>query len=257
VHPSCRVKLKLTVGGKNIAATNGKAQKEIVIISDADHEEGMDEAEEDSSDDGYGSSSQEGRVPMRRTRRTAALPFSPRKTRLRRVNVIDESDESSLEGRPAQRRSKRIKPAKVAGGFDSSSSFSSYRDDRKTQSNLRPKKARVKKSVKPAYGHIHNISDVEYESDDEFACLSRHRNVCGKCHEGPAHDLLKKYNRRNGKSIRKKAKDGLDDTEDEAESLNSLGGWVRWSVAVLEYLYLLSLQFQSEMPCRCTLEVSV
>jgi chromodomain-helicase-DNA-binding protein 4 len=233
VHPSCRVKIKLRVGGKNIAAVNGKAQKEIITISDSDYDKGADEAEQDSSGDEYGSSDQERRVSTRRTRRTAALPFSPKKTRLRRAIVVDESDESDLEAHPAQRRSTRIKPAKVAAGFESSSSFSSY-DVRKTDSNLRPKKVRVKKSVKPAYGHIHDISDVEYESDDEFGCLRRHRNICGKCHEGPAHDLLRKYNKRpNGKSSRKKAtRDELEETEDEAERLNSLGGWVRWSVAV-------------------------
>ena len=240
-----------------MAAANGKAQKEIITISDTDYDKGTDEAEQDSSDDEYESSDQERRVSIRRTRRTAALPFSPIKSRMRRTIVIDESDESNLDAHPAQRRSTRIKPAKVATGFESSSSFSSY-DVRKTHSNLRPKKVRVKKSVKPAYGHIHDISDVEYESDDESGCLRRHRNICGKCHEGPAHDLLRKYNKRpNGKSLRKKAtRDELEETEDETERLNSLGGWVRWSVAVFESLYLLSLQFQSQMPCRCALEVS-
>ena len=260
MHPSCRAKIKLRVGGKRIATANGKAQKEIILISDTDYDydKGPDEAEQDSSDDEYGSSDQERRVSTRRTRRTAALPFSPKKTRLRRVNVIDESDESNLEPHPAQRRSTRIKPAKVAAGFESSSSFSSY-DVGKTHSNLRPKKARVRKSVKPAYGHIHDISDVEYEADDEFGCLRRHHNICGKCHEGPARDLLRKYSKRpNGKSSRKKAtRDELEETEDEAERLNSLGGWVRWSVVVLKFLYLLSLQFQSKMSCRCTLEVSI
>ncbi len=243
IHPLSRFKIKLRLGGKNIVTANDKAKKGMVENSDDDYE-GTDEMEQYSSDDEYESSSQQERVTTRLMRRTAKLPFSPRKSRLRRVTVID-SDESGSEVRPAQRRSKRIKSDIVAAGFESSSSFSSYREVRRSRNDVRPKKVRSKKPVKPAYGHVHDISDVEYESDDELGCLRRHRNICAKCHEGPAHDLLEKFKKRskNKSSSKKPTQDELDEPDDEGERLNSLGGWVRWSAFVLEFLDLPSLKF--------------
>jgi chromodomain-helicase-DNA-binding protein 4 len=240
VDPSSRFKIKIRLGGKNIVTANDKAKNGMVENSDDDYE-GTDEMEQYSSDDEYESNSQQERVTTRLMRRTAKLPFSPRKSRLRRVTVID-SDESSSEVRPAQRRSKRIKSDI---GFESSSSFSSYREVRKTRNDAGPKKVRIKKPVKPAYGHVHDISDVEYESDDELACLRRHRNICAKCHEGPAHDLLEKFKKRSkNKSSRKKpTQDEFDEPDDEGERLNSLGGWVRWSASLLEFLDSSSLKF--------------
>lgn len=244
VHPSSRVKIKLRLGGKDTVTANNKANKETVSNSDDDYE-GTDEMEQYSSDDEYDSSSQQGRVTTRHMRRTAKLPFSPRKSRLRRAIVIDDSDESNSEVRPTQRRSRRIKSDIIAAGSESSSSFSSYREVRKTRNEVLPKKVRIKRPAKPAYGHVHDISDIEYESDDELACLRRHRNICGKCHEGPAHDLLQKFKKRSrNKSSRKKpTRDELVETEDEDERLNSLGGWVRWSASVIDFLDLSSLKF--------------
>ncbi|KAF8634457.1 hypothetical protein AX15_000900 [Amanita polypyramis BW_CC] len=233
VHPASRIKVKVRLGTRGVTTANGRVGRhrdEMIVSGTEDEYEGGTEESDQPSDDEYESSGRQGRIMTRRTRHTKALPFSPRKSRLRRVHTIDDSDEDDgLEARPSLRRSKRTKTIQVAVGSESSSLSSDHTmyKPRSHRGDEHKKKTRRKKPIKPAYGCIHDVSDIEYESDDE---LRRHRDICEKCHERPAHELLWDHNTRSrSKSSRKKAavKGGLDESEDGVEKLRSLGGWIR------------------------------
>ncbi|KAK2461624.1 hypothetical protein APHAL10511_006087 [Amanita phalloides] len=222
-----KVRVKSKITAKNVLATDkGSRNHRDDVVSDS-QDEYEDEIKQDSSDDDYESGDQLNRRPTR-TRRNAGLPFSPRKLRLRNVYTVNDSSESDSEASPALRRLRRAKPVKLSVGFESPLSVSSDRRILKPRSKSRTKKDKRKKSIKTGYGHVHDVSDIECESDDDFSPLRRHRDICEKCHEQPAHDLLKSHNQRpKGKSSRKKVVDEFEETEDEVERMNSLGGWVR------------------------------
>ena len=168
-------------------------------------------------------------APVRRLRSTTRLPFSPAKAPTkrrirRRVQSSDSDDEIA-----ATRRSTR-----------STRNTKSYRDDDEyedegpdgsdnAQSLPKKKKRTRTKASRPAYGHFREVADLELDdqSDDETLPLRAHRGECEKCHHPPSHILLKKLDRRR-KNRRSSERDEDDEEEDERDSLEGLGGWVRW-----------------------------
>jgi chromodomain-helicase-DNA-binding protein 4 len=228
VHPMSRVQTRISVRSQSVSATGGsrnqmKAARE--SDSEGEYEDSSEETEQDSS--GYEDESDYRQIRTRSTRRTR-LPYSPRKSRMRKVYSIGDSDENDL------RRSTRNKPVKAAIRLEGSSGFSSGEDDWEPNSarrDMRPKKARRKRAILPAYGRVHRVSDAEDESDDELdelAPLRRHRRICERCREGAAHELLRKYNNKKNKGGRPRKRDEYEESGDEAERLRMLGGWVRW-----------------------------
>ncbi|PCH33925.1 hypothetical protein WOLCODRAFT_130070 [Wolfiporia cocos MD-104 SS10] len=156
------------------------------------------------------------------------LPFSPKKTRSRKVIVLDsdlDSDEEQELQQPSRRstRNKKAARSNLADGeheeLDESSS-----DELDTDEDETPVKSKVSR---PAYGHFRVVADLELdeEEDGELAPLRAHRKICEKCHRKPAHQLLE--GARKAKRGRKPLKRSDEDEEDEEEKVGSLGGWVR------------------------------
>ena len=180
------------------------------------------------------------------------LPFSPKKKRARKGFVIPDSDdegndESEIEEIvPARRSSRSTKNAKAryteADDYvdDENEDYGSdaYEDDaddkpRKSLKGKAQKKIVRGKASRPAYGNFRHVADLDYDvlSDEETAPLRAHRDVCEKCHRGPAHKLIDAAAKKpKGGGRKKKDEDlDLDDFEgDEIERLTALGGWVRW-----------------------------
>ena len=168
---------------------------------------------------------------VRQLRSSTRLPFSPAKAPTkrrirRRVQSSDSEDEVVVT-----RRSTR-----------STRNTRSYRDDDEYEDEepggsddglsapKKKKRARTKAS-RPAYGHFREVADLELDdqSDDEALPLRAHRGKCEKCHHPPSHILLKKLDRRHKKKRSSNSSEEGDE-EDERDSLESLGGWVRWYV---------------------------
>jgi hypothetical protein len=103
-------------------------------------------------------------------------------------------------------------------------------------------------------------NDLRYQRDKPVdqgsSPLREHRNICEKCHRGPAHELLEAVMRKP-KGRRKKKKmsdDEFDESEDEQQRLTALGGWVRWYVCSRQHFSWCNLPLsQSQMPCHRSL----
>ena len=83
-------------------------------------------------------------------------------------------------------------------------------------------------AARPAYGNVRVVDDLAGDalSDEETASLRAHRDICEKCHRGPADQLIKAEGKRKARKKR-----GAESDEDEGsvlDQLESLGGWVRW-----------------------------
>lgn len=204
--------------------------------------------EEDGSDidmDNYEPDDVSSRRITTRSRGKKSLPFSPRKTRARRVYVIDsdqefEEEEDHLSRHPARRSARVKKGVKVNLYTETHTDDEPSDEDSDDYSLRRPKSKGGKsknsirgKASRPAYGHIRDVTELDYDfsSSDEDAPLRSHRHICEKCQKGPAHQLLSDFSK-IGKSKagrRKKTPvDEFDEFEDEGERLAALGGWVRW-----------------------------
>ncbi|KAI8990487.1 SNF2 family N-terminal domain-containing protein [Trametes punicea] len=138
------------------------------------------------------------------------LPFSPKKTRSHRQNVVvraadSDSDVETLAH--STRRSTRTRNSRREGG--------------------NKKKIVRGKASRPAYGHFRVVADLQYDEEDldDRAPLMAHRSICEKCHSPPAHEQLMKAAKK-GKRRRRNDNDD-DESEDEETRLNALGGWVR------------------------------
>ena len=175
------------------------------------------------------------RAALSRTKSVKRLPFSPRKTRSRKVFSVGDSDEDSEEDdlpAPTRRSTRARKTDKnyVSYDVESISDEGTDDDDDYAQTPAKPK-SRLKKKIirRAAYGNIRHIADLQYDShsDEETAPLRVHRDICEKCHRGPAHALLE-LERKKGNKRRKKVIDDFEESDTDEEKLNALGGWVRW-----------------------------
>lgn len=259
VHPRSRIRHTIVINPKRAFAKN-PALKSVArnsvrkVVSQYDSEpEVLDSSEEDedASDDGdYGARLRKSSKIIKKPVKN--LPFSPKKKRARKGFVVpdsedDSEDESEIEEvLPARRSSRSTKNAKAryteadeyVDDRDEASESDGYDDDkprklRKSKAQKTKAKKIVRgKSSRPAYGNVRHVADLDYDvlSDEETAPLRAHRDVCEKCHRGPAHDLIEAAGKKpKGKGRKKKEEEDLDDFEgDEIERLTALGGWIRW-----------------------------
>jgi chromodomain-helicase-DNA-binding protein 4 len=191
---------------------------------------------------------------LRRSSRTAAsgsrkktiknLPFSPRKTRSRKVvgdsddelAGFDEEEVSEVVEIPARRstRARKCNKANLAEDAyedegDEDDDSSSRRTRKRTE--VKKRKPPRTKASRPAYGSIRDVADLDYDpfSDNETLPLRAHRDSCEKCRKLPSHSLLLAMKKRpKGKGRKKKSSDDEDDEGNEEDRLMALGGWVRW-----------------------------
>lgn len=219
-----------------------------------DDEEVPDSEEEaDSDDEDYEGADEHN---LRRSSRTATigsrnkavkkLPFSPRKTRSRKVDGdsedelagFDQEESSEVVKIPA-RRSMRVRKSTKANLADDAyedegdeeDDDSSTRQTGKASREVKKRKPPRSKASRPAYGNIRDVADLDYDphSDDETLPLRAHRGECEKCRKQPAHSLLNALKKRpKGRGRKKKTSDDEDDEGNEEERLTALGGWVRW-----------------------------
>jgi hypothetical protein len=251
VHPRSRIRHTIVINPKRAYAKNPALKyvprnSDKRAIPDSEPEGVPDSSEEDASDDDdYGAR------PRRSSRATKKpvknLPFSPRKKRARKGFVVPDSDddeddnESEIEEVvPARKSSRSTKNTKAkyteADEYVDDEDETDESDEPRKPRGGKAQKPKMKKIVRgkasrPAYGNVRHVADLDYDalSDEETAPLRAHRDVCEKCHKGPAHELIEAAERKpKGKGHKKKDED-LDDFEgDEMERLTALGGWVRW-----------------------------
>ncbi|KAF8078789.1 SNF2 family DNA-dependent ATPase [Lyophyllum atratum] len=258
VHPLSRVKTTISISKRratvNISSARSiKSTPELEVVPDSQDEEEMENDDDDEDEESEDEEDEEdeyeesGRsLPSRRSGRSTvksktALPFSPKKTRSTRVFVIDSDHEDSdnTVTRPPSRRSTRVrKGAKLnfdtdtyTDDFERSDEDSEAYTSRKAQAKGKKTKKQVRgKASRPAYGHFRSIADLDYDShsDEENAPLRKHRDICEKCHQGPANELIEALSRK-GKPRRKRktSEDEFEVSGDEKERLSALGGWVR------------------------------
>lgn len=260
VHPNSRPvpKIKLVLNG---GSTSKVAQyDDYEVVPDSEGEDETEETTEKSDDEDYREMNPRIR-PARNTRSgdKKELPFSPRKSRSRRILPIlesesDTADRSGDEILPSVRRSTRTrKAAEIHLDFEDDDDEYNDTKDRtsKSNGNARPKK-RVK-SAQPMYGHFRNIDTLDqdpFSDDEDNEALRRHRSICEKCHLAPAHSLLaafKKRSKRKGKKRRRSTDDEFEQSESE-QTFIDLGGWVQWYVSALpQHIPLLTCP-QSQVP---------
>ncbi|THH02604.1 hypothetical protein EW026_g282 [Hermanssonia centrifuga] len=161
------------------------------------------------------------------------LPFSPKKTRSRKVVFMGEvSDDEDVQlSKPPRRSTRAQRSTRTSRDGDEYSDDLDEDSDDYVETSVKGKSKVVKSKVvrgkasRPAYGHFRVVADLDYDSDEDSAALRAHRNVCEKCHRQPTHELLLALSKSNGKKKRRKREDEFEVSSDE--DVNSLGGWVR------------------------------
>jgi chromodomain-helicase-DNA-binding protein 4 len=237
----------------SVSSARSASSVDLEVVPDSQEEDELQQ-EEDSSEDDDDEYDETDLLaaPQRSGRSTTkskqALPFSPKKTRSRRILIIDSDQEHTYnEGsevrRPARRSTRSRKGVKVhldaetysddlesEGEISDDSGKLSKSKGKKLKKVVRPKAAR------PAYGYFRAVADLDYDySDDESMPIGEHRDICEKCHQGPAHKLLEavtKKSKGKGKKKRQTPDDEFEESDDEEERLTALGGWVRWWVTI-------------------------
>src|SRR5205807_1274154 len=155
-------------------------------IPDSDSEEGD---EDDDFDDDYRAKRRF--QPARSTRSDPKdLPFSPRKTKARKVLTIPDSDsnlsDDDLDSSPGLRRSTRVRKATEIL-LDSDADYVDAQPASPRRLKLIGPKKSSRPPVTPLYGRIRSIKTLledPFDDDDDNAVLRRHRQMCEKCHEG-------------------------------------------------------------------------
>lgn len=189
----------------------------------------------------------ENRIVLRTSSRrkvSLTLPFSPKKTRSRKVNTLPDGDEdedanSEIEDIQPRRSTRTRMPTKASLANEDyhMSSGSEDSDGFLLKPQGKPKKQakRERKAAPPAYGYVRDVSELDYDSDEDTAPLRAHKNACERCKSLPAHIALEKLRKAQTSKRKKKEKKNDDDEEeeDEEERLMELGGWIRWSVGML------------------------
>ena len=160
--------------------------------------------------------------------------------------TIAESESDSSDQIPGStRRSMRKKVTKINLIVDEGD----YLDEDEIDSQSRPKakgKTKTKKSqIKPMYGRIRavtTIRDDPFPDDEEHEALRRHRDICEKCHQKPAHLLLaafKKRSKGNGRKRKRSTDDEFEESEDDQKYIN-MGGWMTWFVVYVKFVVFFS-----------------
>ncbi|KNZ72345.1 Chromatin remodeling factor mit1 [Termitomyces sp. J132] len=248
IHPSSRVKFTVSINNRratvNISSARSiKSVSGLETVPDSEEEKRTDV--DDESDNDESDFEEEEQSFRRRTSgqvsvtRKQTLPFSPKKTRSARVFVIDSDLETGASDKnvtiiPTRRSSRNTKrnrkELKDLDSDDSDADLICYSDadayaPRTPHTKAKPKKLMGKRESRPAYGHFRSIADLDYDShsDEETAPMRKHRNICEKCHQPPAHKFLKALSR----SKKKKTEDEFEESGDEEEKLAGLDGWVR------------------------------
>ncbi|GJE85782.1 chromatin remodeling factor-like protein [Phanerochaete sordida] len=231
IHPDSRVKLTLKVGPST-------RPRSIPVISDSEEElvarRGYSTPPE--SDDDAFIDDGEDNIPVQRSTRAitaaksngkkqATLPFSPKKTRSRKIISLvedDEEEESSPAPRPAAeglRRSTRS-TKRTRDNLDDEEFIDDGEYAPRSKSHQPKKKPQPKKPIR-GYGIVHGNSHAFAEEPG----TSAHRRKCEKCQREPTHKLIPKTKGKKRKS--RKAEDDFEDDEDDDDRIAALGGWVR------------------------------
>ncbi|KIY63755.1 hypothetical protein CYLTODRAFT_425826 [Cylindrobasidium torrendii FP15055 ss-10] len=245
IHPLCLPK------GNESSAPPSDAELVADSLSEHSNSDGENAEDEDFEMDED--------VPNRRQTRNgrAKLPFSPRKTRSRKIYTEDSDADSDNDASSATssviapRRAKR-KAARRDDDYDDEEEDDAMDEDedeemddddeeygmssRRSQKKKPKKKRRSNPAARPMYGRVRPIDELDYDSGYEnTAPLRAHRRVCEKCGYGPAHELLaaeagKKKKKKKGKGKAKRRGDDDDDlmdSDEERKRLENLGGWVQ------------------------------
>lgn len=239
IHPLSRAKVGIRISSERHSQSARSTDREAIVSSE--EEEESEESEENEDDDDYGAPMLRKRL-SRRAKLTATkdLPFSPRKSRSRKVMTFVESGSDSGDQMSGPtRRSARTKVTKI----NLISDEADYLDDdgmgSESQDRIAMAKGKIKKRrsahPKPMYGRIRavtTIRDDPFPDDEEHEALRRHRDICEKCHQKPAHLLLaafKKKSKGKGKKRKRSTDDEFEESEDDQKYID-MGGWMTWFV---------------------------
>lgn len=241
IHPLSRVKMKIRISSDRISQTSRSENGTGDFVPDTEVEGYTEESEENEEDeDEYHGKKLRSQTKASVRPKLRDLPFSPRKTFLRKVMPID-SDNSITDEDSAilnlQRRSGRSRKA-MEVELDSDDDYVNAKPATSTQKikllGPRKKPSRSQYFV-PMYGRVRDIKSIDedpFSDDEDHDVLRLHRKVCERCHNGPAHNMLESL-RRKSKGKGKKRKRSTDDEfewSDDEEKFLSLGGWVQWFV---------------------------
>ncbi|KAF9527780.1 SNF2 family N-terminal domain-containing protein [Crepidotus variabilis] len=252
VHPLSRVKVKIRISSdQRSRASRSEAGDSDEVVPDSQDEDSETDDDEDESDE-YGTRR---RAQPKRTARNKvkSLPFSPKKTRSRKVITVHGSDsegsyselgsdDNSPQLKRRSTRSRKMTEIQLESDRDYLDELSDAQSEAQSSDapgrtikvhRSRKKTAVRRKSVMPAYGHIRDIKTIgedPYSDDEENEVLRRHRPHCEKCHQGRADQLLQTFRKTSKKKGKKRKRaDEEDDFEwsDEEEKLTTLGGWLQ------------------------------
>ncbi|KAI6008336.1 SNF2 family DNA-dependent ATPase [Pisolithus orientalis] len=240
VHKDSRIKHIVTINGHSVTSKTFTgsipqlSDSELSPLTETDDSD--DENDDDFSEPTY-------RLPTTRSTKAlkqSKLPFSPRKLRrpLRSSQTVSDSEDelggySDVEMVPTRPSTRARKAARLNLNDDFDNETMSTDDEEgsdrrfaKLDATKKPKKRRPVPSH-PAYGHFRDINDLDFDpyDDEDTASLRAHREVCEKCHEGPAHELLRAAMK--PKRGRHRRNSDADLEENEEEQIRHLGGWVR------------------------------
>ena len=269
VHPLSRVRVKIRISSDQVSRVS--RSDDANVIPDSEDDEDEDEDDEDNSDDDEYDGPNRRNQPKRATRAKTKkdLPFSPRKSRSRKILTIGDS-ESNFSGndsveeisRPTRRSTRGRKATEIKVDDDDYEFIDDDSDDGRKKAKAPKVKRSTRKSVIPMYGHFRDIKTLDddpFSDDEENEDLRRHRQICEKCHLGPAHKQLaafKKKANKKGKKRRRGTDDEFEESDNE-EKYHNIGGWVQWQVDSAVHMFLdADLKFlQLEMSCRSPLEL--
>ncbi|KAF7799325.1 hypothetical protein EIP86_010557 [Pleurotus ostreatoroseus] len=224
------------------------------------------------SDDAY-SESEQSAAPVRRTTRTTAakgdkkrqltLPFSPKKTRARKITTLDtnseEDDASIVEISPPRRSTRSKKATRInlddEAYDDEGEGGSDITSQGRAVIRIKPLK-KFRKVSRPAYGHIRPVADLDYDEDEDTAPLRAHRDFCEKCEGKPTHLQLRSLQKGKGKKRRKsrKSDDEFEEDDNTEERIAAMGGWVRCLKCPLAAHWSCLAKTQREEILRAALE---
>ncbi|KAJ3512355.1 hypothetical protein NLJ89_g3566 [Agrocybe chaxingu] len=240
IHPLSRVKVTISIKSDRSSRATRSDDEVVPDSEEEDHDEEETEDEVDGDDEYNGRRVRN--QPSRAARKLATkdLPFSPKKTRSRKVLTIMDSEDSVSEFDDVEevhptRRSTRSRKAIEINLVSDDDEYIGEDEEpaRKHKHKGKASKRQSRpKSALPMYGHFREIStfkDDPFSDDEENEALRRHRDLCEKCHLGPAHKQLAAFKKRS-KGRGKKRKRSTDDEFEESDSEQryvDLGGWVQ------------------------------
>jgi len=249
VQEKSRIKHIVTINGVSATLRTSFGGGSHYLSSDAEVSSLTEEDPDGSDDEDYIREPSKHRPNTRsKGMKQSKLPFSPKKLRSRRMQpqaLSDSGDdlggyvESDAEEEPipARRSTRTSKSARLNLDDDPLDEGIEDIDDEtydqgldKAKSDVGKKRKRRPATSRPAYGHFRDINDLEFDAYNEESTepLRAHRDICEKCHKGPAHVLLKAAKKLK-RGRHKKSPDADTDLEGgEEERIQSMGGWVRW-----------------------------